>query len=349
MFKLSQKLRGRESESLLTRLGLSLSLYRPSPAACSELIRVAAWNAQSANAVSSVHARISGSHRTSAALTCTIRGYHTSQLHYAQSSQKQPPPRPPLASASSPSPSATATALPSLEPVLTELSRIITRRYQIGELHRCLSPASRKILIAHKLPLEELLLHLPNNFAVYRARVHAAHKSSTANSGTIVSPPHLLPQNTKTMRLPPNAKPIPALAKLLGQTAHASSPGTATSGGAAAEGQSPTSTEADALAATYATQTKGTGFVNAYSTPLERLQEVIALIPNEWVSFTDLKISHDVKMRCMNFPTQRPMTFFLKNPKYFEVRMQDHRGHTFEVRRSMALQQQLNAAAPARK
>lgn len=201
---------------------------------------------------------------------------------------------------------------------------IITRRYTVAEVFRALSPASRKILVAHKLPLEEFLLHLPNHFAVCRSQ----KQQRTRSTPTTVEPAHLVMDTRHPLRLPPNAKPHPALAHLYQVPTDSSKTSDRMSSGG---GPAAASTMTGA----------GTGFVDSYATPLDRIQEVLTYIPNEWASFTLLGISQDVKMRCMGFPAQKSSAFFLKHPKYFDVRLQSRSGASFEVRRSLALQRQL--------
>ncbi|KPA79672.1 putative mitochondrial hypothetical protein [Leptomonas pyrrhocoris] len=277
-------------------------------------------------------------HLVAAALVCTARSLHTSQPILQQQSSRPPPndggdgarTKPSGYSAAHPSPSSPSEP-PSIEPVLTELRTIVTRQYPLGDVYRALKPESRKILIAHKLPLEELLLHLPHNFALYRTPTMKKGWQRQLASGIIVCPPQLLPQSSKAVRLPPTAKPLPALVSLLGEE------------------------KARACISTAATTSAsvpigaGTGFVNSSTTPMERLQEVLTYIPNEWTQFTSLNVSLDVKLRCMGFPQTRPFHFFLKHPNYFDVRAQHTRQHTFEVRRSLALQKQLKETAPPQK
>ncbi|KPI90024.1 hypothetical protein ABL78_0884 [Leptomonas seymouri] len=276
-----------------------------------------------------------------AALTCPACSFHTSPLTLQQQPPQQQEPggsgggggasakNSSSSPAPSPPPSSPQAELPSIEPVLTELRTIITRRYALGDVYRALSPISRKILIAHKLPLEELLLHLPDNFVLSRSKTRTgANLIAQVGARLVVSPPHLALPSTQALRLPPNTKPLPALVKLLGEE------------------------RASAAIATVdpaRSSSIGTGFVDPNSTLLERIQEVLTYIPNEWVEFTSLNISNDVKMRCMGFPSVRPCQFFLKHPKYFDVRFQTYNRHSFSVRRSLALQKQLQEAATRKK
>ena len=67
---------------------------------------------------------------------------------------------------------------------------------------------------------------------------------------------------------------------------------------------------------------------------LQKIYTVLKYIPNEWSSFVSLGIPEEVRLHCMN---KKPKLFFESNPKYFEVKAQGLRSHTFEVRRSLAL------------
>lgn len=67
-----------------------------------------------------------------------------------------------------------------------------------------------------------------------------------------------------------------------------------------------------------------------------RIYTVLRYIPNEWVQYALLNIPEDVRKNCIGKPPKR---FFEKHPRYFEVRFDPHRAHTFELRRSLALQQ----------
>ncbi|CAC9494735.1 hypothetical protein conserved [Leishmania donovani] len=210
---------------------------------------------------------------------------------------------------------------PSLEPVIVELGTLVTRTMPVGELFRALSPASRKILVAHRLPLEELLLHFPNHFLVCRLGEKRTSQSATLH----VAPPSCAKNNMHVMRLPPGTKPLPALEQWLGpqKAMEVAMPNSSIVGGSPCIGT-------------------GSGFVGNTTTLKERLEEVLTYIPNEWVAFSSLNISRDVKMRCMGYPLVRPCAFLLKYPQFFDVRVQDRNGNSFLVRRALSLQQQLN-------
>lgn len=62
---------------------------------------------------------------------------------------------------------------------------------------------------------------------------------------------------------------------------------------------------------------------------------VLKYIPNEWSPYVSLGIPEEVRIKFMN---KKPKSFFEGHPKYFEVKAQALRSHTFEVRRSLALQ-----------
>ncbi|KAG5477050.1 hypothetical protein LSCM1_05390 [Leishmania martiniquensis] len=209
---------------------------------------------------------------------------------------------------------------PSLEPVVLELRALVTRTMPVGELFRALSPASRRILTAHRLPLEELLLHLPNHFVVFRVGGRQPSKSAVMH----VTPPSCAKTGMQIMRLPCGIKPLPALEQWLGpqKAREVSTPSPSTAPGSPRHGAS-------------------TGFVDSNVTLKERLEEVLTYIPNEWVEFSALSIPRDVKMRCMGYPQVRPFAFLLKYPQFFDVRVQDRTATSFLVRRSLTLQQRL--------
>ncbi|CAJ1013976.1 hypothetical protein, conserved [Leishmania lindenbergi] len=242
-----------------------------------------------------------------------------------------PSPSPPSSTVDSHSPVACASsasgrsaakeAPPSLEPVLLELRTLITHSIPIGKVFRALSPASQKILAAHRLPLEELLLHLPNHFVVHRVGISSKMSYITPH----VSPSQHKDSKLQIMRLPPGTKPLPALEQWLGpqKANQVATPQRSTAGG-----PPPTGT--------------GNDFVDATATLKERLEEVLTYIPNEWVAFAALEMPREVKMRCMGYPYVRPSAFLLKYPQFFEVRVQDRSGNSFLVRRALSLQQQLS-------
>lgn len=72
----------------------------------------------------------------------------------------------------------------------------------------------------------------------------------------------------------------------------------------------------------------------------QKVYTVLKFIPNEWVSYDQLAIPPEVKKSCIGKPPKR---FFDNLPRYFEVRFNPHFAHTFEVRRSVGLQQYLAA------
>eukprot|EP00744_Colponema_vietnamica_P017293 GILI01024290.1.p1 GENE.GILI01024290.1~~GILI01024290.1.p1 ORF type:complete len:225 (-),score=47.82 GILI01024290.1:216-890(-) len=73
---------------------------------------------------------------------------------------------------------------------------------------------------------------------------------------------------------------------------------------------------------------------------LHAVYTVLKYIPNEWSPFVSLGIPEEIRTKFMN---KKPKTFFESHPKYFEVKAQALRAHTFEVRRSLALQQATEA------
>ncbi|KAG5500252.1 hypothetical protein JIQ42_04587 [Leishmania sp. Namibia] len=211
---------------------------------------------------------------------------------------------------------------PSLESVLVELRTLVTRMMPVGELFRALSPASRRILVAHRLPLEELLLNLPNHFLVHRV----GGKQPSSNATLQVAPPSCARNSMEIMRLPPGTKPLPALEQWLGpqKAREVATPSQSVMAGSSRIGA-------------------GNGFVDGNVTLKERLEEVLTYIPNEWTPFSVLNIPREVKMRCMGYPHVRPSAFLLKYPQFFDVRVQDQCSNTFHVRRTLSLQQQLKS------
>jgi hypothetical protein len=79
---------------------------------------------------------------------------------------------------------------------------------------------------------------------------------------------------------------------------------------------------------------------SANQSATSRIYTVLKYIPNEWVDYSALNIPADVKKSCIGKPAKK---FFDKHPRYFEVRFDSHRAHTFEIRRSLALQQYMAA------
>lgn len=216
-------------------------------------------------------------------------------------------------------------ALPSIEPLLEELRRVVTRPLPIGDVFRALSPSGRQLLVRHKVPLEELFLHLPGHFVLFR-------QGNLVKRFTVhVAPPYLVPQKVKVMRLQPGTKPLPALVAL-----NIATPTTPT----------PLSSPSAALDPS-ATRSAGAEVTTDSSDPFtmkRRIEELLLYVPNEWTPFVNLDIPEAVKVKCMGYPVVRPLEFFAKHPNYFEVRVQDSRGSTFLLRRSAALQQRIAAS-----
>lgn len=235
-----------------------------------------------------------------------------------------PPTAPPAAAATAAKADVPAPAKkdgpPSVEPLVNELRTLITRSVPIGDVFKGLSPASRKILVAHKLPLEELLLHLPNHFTLLRVGVGPASLRSTL----LVAPPSAVKSNANILQLPANARPLPALVQWLGE-----------------ERAKEVSTARHSVASRSEVPKLGTGFVDGYSSFKERIEELLTYVPDDYAPFNSLDIPTDVKMRCMGYPSVRPAAFLLKYPQFFEVRVQDRTKNSFLVRRSPVLQQRL--------
>ena len=75
-------------------------------------------------------------------------------------------------------------------------------------------------------------------------------------------------------------------------------------------------------------------------TNTQKVYTVLKYIPNEWVSYTMLNIPKEVRKSFIGKPARR---FFEVNRRHFEVRFDPHFPHTFDVRRSEALQQYMAA------
>ena len=79
-------------------------------------------------------------------------------------------------------------------------------------------------------------------------------------------------------------------------------------------------------------------FAGEMDSQQHNIYTVLKYIPNEWSPYVSLGIPEEVKLRCMG---KKAKAWFEKHPKYFEVKAQNYRGHTFEVRRSIALQRHM--------
>jgi hypothetical protein len=75
-------------------------------------------------------------------------------------------------------------------------------------------------------------------------------------------------------------------------------------------------------------------------TNTQKVYTVLKYIPNEWVSYTMLNIPKEVRKSFIGRPARR---FFEINRRHFDVRFDPHFPHTFDVRRSEALQQYMAA------
>ncbi len=72
---------------------------------------------------------------------------------------------------------------------------------------------------------------------------------------------------------------------------------------------------------------------------LSDVYTILKFIPNEWSAFTSLGIPDAIKKDIMR--KEQPSHWLNKYPAFFETRMQHTKGHTFDVRRSMELQQKV--------
>lgn len=194
-----------------------------------------------------------------------------------------------------------------LDNLLEEIQVVLSRPVPIGSLFRALSSTSKRTLVKNKEPLEQLLLRYPEHFAVYQ--------QGNVRSRTIhCAPAHLVPANARRM--------------FLEETSSAA----AVSTNGASSSASPDAS-------------KGAQNINErvlQHDPLAERQRnistVLQYIPNEWSPFTELGIPEEVRVKCMGKPAVKAFHYFEKHPQYFEVRQQGLGEHTFYVRRSLALQ-----------
>lgn len=73
------------------------------------------------------------------------------------------------------------------------------------------------------------------------------------------------------------------------------------------------------------------------TTDMALVYQVLRYIPNEWAPYTALPIPGDVKSKLAKAKSAKK--WFDAHPKYFEVYIDPTRAHTFDVRRSLGLQQ----------
>ncbi|AAZ10216.1 uncharacterized protein TEOVI_000541900 [Trypanosoma equiperdum] len=199
--------------------------------------------------------------------------------------------------------------------LLEEVQALLSRPVPIGSLFRALSADSKKTLVKNKVPLEQLLLQYPRNFALYQ-------QGALRNRTIFCSPPHLVPANARPM--------------VLENTSHISA---STYAAGVRSSSSPSSPEAPASSPLKPDDINARVLQHdPLSEKQQRLNTVLQYIPNEWSPFTELGIPEEVRVRCMGKPGLKAMQFFERYPQYFEVRQQGRGEHTFHVRRSMALQ-----------
>nr|CCC89668.1 conserved hypothetical protein [Trypanosoma congolense IL3000] len=200
-----------------------------------------------------------------------------------------------------------------LNDLLEEVQALLSRPVPIGSLFQALSAESKKTLVKNKLPLEQLLLQHPRHFALYQ-------QGNVRNRTIYCAPAHLMPANARPMIIESSPFAPPA----------ASGFGASTSTSPSGSGES-CSRKVDDINAR----------VLQHDPLLEkqqRINTVLQYIPNEWSPFADLGIPEEVRVKCMGKPAVKALQFFEKYPQYFEVRQQGRTEHTFQVRRSVALQ-----------
>ncbi|KEG13263.1 hypothetical protein DQ04_01111000 [Trypanosoma grayi] len=189
-----------------------------------------------------------------------------------------------------------------IDNLLDEIQVVLSRPVPIGALFRALSSASKKTLARNKEPLEQLLLRYPEHFAVYQ-------QGSNRNRTIHCAPLHLVPANVRRLVLEESS--VPAVAS------------------SASESKNPADIHARILKH------------DPLAEKQQRINTVLQYIPNEWSPFTDLGIPEEVRVKCMGKPSVKAFQYFEKYPQYFEVRQQGLAEHTFYVRRSLALQRNL--------
>jgi hypothetical protein len=86
------------------------------------------------------------------------------------------------------------------------------------------------------------------------------------------------------------------------------------------------------------TQSAAAGAAGRDANMTNKIYAVLKYIPNEWCSYVALPIPDDIKRQIIRKPAKR---FFESHPRYFEVRFDARFAHTFEVRRSMQLQEHM--------
>lgn len=169
-------------------------------------------------------------------------------------------------------------------------------RLPIGSAFRLLSKESQATLAKHRIPFETFLLHFQDHLVVFRTK-------AASHNGTIeVCLAYQLPQFARRCMLRKEGV-HPLLMKI------ASEEGMLKGGSVGVETDD-----------------------NPNLSKKQKLEYILSNIPDEFVSFVELKIPPRVKEEFMGYPTVKPKNFFLAHPKLFEV--QDADGpHTFYVRR----------------
>lgn len=226
--------------------------------------------------------------------------------------QNPEPSASPSATTSSKGSAAEEEAKEALRQVFYELRLKLRSRQPIGSAFRLLSPENRKTLAKQRLPFEQFLLHFPHHFCTFRSKI-------ASNTGTIqVCPPYQAPPMVRPLVLAPNAH-CAMLMEIAGEEVNgtAKPPLSSAPHGAGARGT-------DQLDDTVS------------EIPLskkEQLELILSNIPDDFVSFVDLRVPQRIKEEYMGYPTVKPKEFFLRYPHLFEVRASPDGPHTFYVRR----------------
>lgn len=240
------------------------------------------------------------------------------------------PPQPPTPSQSVHSPSVPPQPPRfTLDDFLAEVQGVTTRVTLIGNVFRQLSPSARQVLLRNRITLEELLLHYPEHIVLFRVG-RGVNTGRTKVDVIYVAPPYLVPTTARVMRLAADAPPRTVDGVVLPCPTTPSTVREAAGGAAVVAGEGEQLLDASP------------------QTVQERLEEVLQYIPNEWTLFERLGVPVDVKVRCMGYPSVKVRQFFSRYPQYFEIRAQDRASHSFHVRRSLRLQQEIAAHTAGR-
>lgn len=222
-----------------------------------------------------------------------------------------------------------------LKSIFLSLRLELKSRQPIGSVFRLLSKEQQKALAQLKIPVEVFLLHFPQHFCVFRSKI-------ARNTGMIqVCPVYQAPSTVRPLVLPESGR-VPLLWGIAGEeggggtgVGHGNTFGEErrkmmmAGGGQGGQQQRHPHPSAP--------PSPGDGLRD--DLPLSRkqqLQYILSNIPDNFISFVDLRIPQKVKEEYMGYPSIKPKEFFLRHHYLFEVR--DGEGpHTFYVRRKTSL------------